>query len=219
MAEHPLEAFAIARRALEKLGNRPDLRKRLLTAGARLQDERLSLLNEEQVSELASVYAAGLDERRAAKRVRQDWLKIRERSLGPADGPGRVHLARLYFHWLDDRAAAARLCQEALRVRPEEAAAVRFLQDELGYQKTDSGWLPRNKVQLSDRRRNIERIHPGMTAAEVQTLLGRPDRTPRQILYRRFREQWIYDDFPGLRIEFDCIKGQDPRVIAVHLPP
>ena len=63
-----------------------------------------------------------------------------------------------------------------------------------------------------------DRIRPGMTADQVRKSLGLPTRTARQILYRRYLEQWMYNDRPGFWIEFDCHKGDEPRVSTVHLP-
>jgi hypothetical protein len=63
-----------------------------------------------------------------------------------------------------------------------------------------------------------DRIRAGMTAAEVQELLGPPTRTARQILYRRYLEQWRYADRPGFWIDFDCRRGREARVTAIHLP-
>jgi hypothetical protein len=80
------------------------------------------------------------------------------------------------------------------------------------------GCLPTDKVPPAERQQNMARIHAGMSADEVRKLLGSPDHTARQILDRRYVEQWSYDDPPGFWIELDCVKGQDPRVIGVHKP-
>jgi hypothetical protein len=72
--------------------------------------------------------------------------------------------------------------------------------------------------QPFDRRNTIEKVRPGMAADAVRQLLGQPNRIARQILYRRFLEQWIYDEPAGLWIEWDCLKGQEPRVLTVHVP-
>jgi hypothetical protein len=66
--------------------------------------------------------------------------------------------------------------------------------------------------------RSIGAVRTGMTAAEVSEVMGKPTQSARQILYRRYREQWYYSNLPGVWIEFDCFKGQDPRVVAVHKP-
>jgi hypothetical protein len=77
---------------------------------------------------------------------------------------------------------------------------------------------PPEKVTPAERQENISRVKTGMTAAEASKLLGAADVTSRQILYRRYVEQWSYDSPQGLWIELDCVKGQHPRVVAVHLP-
>jgi hypothetical protein len=56
-----------------------------------------------------------------------------------------------------------------------------------------------------------------MTANEALDQMGKPRRTARQILYRRYREQWFYDAPAGAWIEFDCFKGQEPRLIAKYI--
>jgi hypothetical protein len=62
--------------------------------------------------------------------------------------------------------------------------------------------------------RKVE-VRPGMTGMEVQNLLGKPDRVARQILYRRYLEQWTYER-PSLLIEFHGSKGQEVYVQTVH---
>jgi hypothetical protein len=56
------------------------------------------------------------------------------------------------------------------------------------------------------------RLRVGMTQAEVKKLYGEPSRVARQILFRRHLEQWVYDGAQPLRIEFNCLRGQEPRV-------
>lgn len=62
-------------------------------------------------------------------------------------------------------------------------------------------------------------IQRGMTAAEVLKRLGPPKRTARQILYRRFLEQWTYDLPTPVLIELECVKGQSPHVLRTHKLP
>jgi len=219
MAVHPLESFAIARRALDAAASRPETVKRLFTTAARLLEERLALLNESQVEELAQVHAKALGAPKSAEAVRKRWLKIREEALGPADGPGRLNLAQLYHKWLKDRQTAARLCQEAFHVAPDLTAADRMLRDELGYHRTETGWQAQKESQpLNDPQHRLGKIQIGMSAATVLKIMGQPSRTARQILYRRYREQWFYDHLPDAWIDFDCFKGQDAHVTAVHVP-
>jgi hypothetical protein len=56
------------------------------------------------------------------------------------------------------------------------------------------------------------RLRIGMTQTEVKKLFGEPARVARQILFRRHLEQWVYDGAQPVRIEFNCLRGQEPRV-------
>jgi len=52
--------------------------------------------------------------------------------------------------------------------------------------------------------------------ARVRELLGPPKSVARQILYRRYLEQWTYDQPAALRVVFHCPKGQEPRLKEVR---
>lgn len=58
-------------------------------------------------------------------------------------------------------------------------------------------------------------IAPGMTPDEVRQRLGPPKRIARQILYHRYREQWIYDPPHPARLQFDCPRGQKPALLWI----
>jgi hypothetical protein len=61
-------------------------------------------------------------------------------------------------------------------------------------------------------------LQKGMTQADVLRLMGRqPKQIARQILYRRYLEQWVYDGPTPVRIEFDCVRGKEPQIQTVHL--
>ena len=77
---------------------------------------------------------------------------------------------------------------------------------------------PPEKRTPAERKQNYLDLRPGMTSEDVKRHLGEPDRRPRQILYRRYLEQWIYDEPAGLWVRIDCLKGQDPRVVTIHPP-
>lgn len=64
-------------------------------------------------------------------------------------------------------------------------------------------------------------VRAGMSADDVRRRLGPPRRVARQVLYRRYLEQWVYDGPEAVRIEFDCPRGQRPQVLTVQplLPP
>jgi hypothetical protein len=57
------------------------------------------------------------------------------------------------------------------------------------------------------------------TPAEVQEVLGTPKQTARQILYRRYLEQWHYDAPLPLCVVFECRRGQEPRLQSVLPAP
>jgi hypothetical protein len=63
---------------------------------------------------------------------------------------------------------------------------------------------------------DLARLHPGMSQDEVRRLLGPPKRVARQILYRRYLEQWVYEGPNAVRIEFDCVRGKEPQILTVH---
>ena len=62
-------------------------------------------------------------------------------------------------------------------------------------------------------------LTPGMTQVEVRRRLGKPQQTARQILYRRYLEQWVYGPPHHLLIEFTCYRGQPPQIHTVHRLP
>lgn len=72
------------------------------------------------------------------------------------------------------------------------------------------------KEESPDGKAEPVRVQPGMTAAEVQKRLGRPTFTARQILYRRYLEQWSFEAPISLLVEIECIKGQEPRILSVR---
>lgn len=59
---------------------------------------------------------------------------------------------------------------------------------------------------------NLER---GMSSEQVRERLGAPERVARQILYHRYREQWIYDTLLPIRLTFECPRGQKPQLLSV----
>jgi hypothetical protein len=63
---------------------------------------------------------------------------------------------------------------------------------------------------------DLDKLRPGTSQAEVQRRLGPPKRTARQILYRRYLEQWVYEGPSAVRIEFNCVHGKEPQILTVH---
>jgi hypothetical protein len=58
-------------------------------------------------------------------------------------------------------------------------------------------------------------VERGMAPAEVRARAGAAQRVPRVILYRRYIEQWQYDD-PAGYVDFSCPRGEKPFVLTVH---
>jgi hypothetical protein len=217
IAARPAEAFAIARRGADRLASRPDLVKRLFRAAAQRRRERLTSLSKDEVSELADVYAKTLDDKAAADQVQRQWLRARDDALTPRDARSLVELARLALDWCRDSDWAARLCQEAYRLDQDPAAAD-FLRVRLGYRLTERGWLPPAQAAPRDAKERVGAVRRDLSASEVRDLLGPPRRISRQILYRRYLEQWTYDEPSFVLIEFDCLRGQEARVVNIHWP-
>jgi hypothetical protein len=209
MAERPLDAFSIARKEVAGLELNMAQLKKLFTAAAAVQEKHLSLLSEAQLSELASVYTTTLGNAEAARRVQQNWLKQRERDLGAGNARGRCELAWKWWEWLKDSDQAARLSQEALRADPGLQGGEQLLRDQLGYRRTSRGWV------RGDPEGKPFQPRVGMTAADIRDGLGLPQRKARQILDGHYLEQWSYEGQHLFLIEFDCRKGQEPRVLTV----
>jgi len=55
----------------------------------------------------------------------------------------------------------------------------------------------------------------GLTQDEVRRLLGLPQKSSFQIVYRRQIEQWVYDQPVPAWLTFSCSKGQIPRLQSV----
>ncbi|HYT95468.1 MAG TPA: hypothetical protein VEL76_42510 [Gemmataceae bacterium] len=75
--------------------------------------------------------------------------------------------------------------------------------------------------ELDQLARRLTSILPraARTPEEVKEVLGPPQQTARQILYRRYLEQMLYDDPLPLCVVFDCVQGQDPRLLNVLVAP
>lgn len=58
-------------------------------------------------------------------------------------------------------------------------------------------------------------VRRGQTAAEVRQRLGPPARVSRQLLFRRHIDQWHYDVPQPLRVEFNCVRGEEPYVCSI----
>lgn len=63
--------------------------------------------------------------------------------------------------------------------------------------------------------RAFDKLRRGMTPEQVRQLVGAPKRIARQILYHRYREQWLYDAPIPIRLTFDCPRGQKPELLVL----
>src|SRR2546423_133607 len=82
-------------------------------------------------------------------------------------------------------------------------------------------WLSGDRAPIAcaadlDRPEAAVDLKPGMMQAEVRRLRGEPKRVARQILYRRYLEQWVYEGPNAVRVEFDCVRGKEPQILTVH---
>jgi hypothetical protein len=55
----------------------------------------------------------------------------------------------------------------------------------------------------------------GKPAKEVRQQYGQPVRIPRQILYRRHIEQWVYENPRSIRVQVSCSRSDEPVVTRV----
>lgn len=60
----------------------------------------------------------------------------------------------------------------------------------------------------------LAKLESGMSPEQVRRLVGAPQRVARQILYQRYREQWIYLSPVPFRLTFDCPRGQPPVLLS-----
>jgi hypothetical protein len=61
----------------------------------------------------------------------------------------------------------------------------------------------------------LSKLQRGMTPDQVrQQMGGAPKHIARQLLYHRYREQWIYDAPNSVRLTFDCRRGQKPQLLS-----
>jgi hypothetical protein len=65
-------------------------------------------------------------------------------------------------------------------------------------------------------RADVRRRLLDLPPARVRDLLGHPKSIARQILYRRYLEQWTYDRPVTVVLVFHCPRGQEPRLRDVR---
>ncbi|MHB1424774.1 MAG: hypothetical protein ACYC3I_16510 [Gemmataceae bacterium] len=61
---------------------------------------------------------------------------------------------------------------------------------------------------------DFAKLQRGMTPEQVRQRVGDPKHIARQLLYHRYREQWIYDVALPVRLTFDCPRGQKPQLLS-----
>jgi hypothetical protein len=75
---------------------------------------------------------------------------------------------------------------------------------------------PDTLLTAEDRAARFKQIQPGLSPDQVRRLIGPPQRSARQILYHRAREQWLYDVPFSVRLEFEYVRGQEPHLLSVQ---
>jgi hypothetical protein len=75
---------------------------------------------------------------------------------------------------------------------------------------------PAKPISESERAQRLAELQPGMPIDQIQHLIGAPRSTCRQILYHRYLEQWLYDSPFSIRLEVDCLRGQEARLLSVQ---
>jgi hypothetical protein len=67
------------------------------------------------------------------------------------------------------------------------------------------GWTTDDEFTTLDAR-------AGMPAKVVRQQYGQPVRIPRQVLYRRHIEQWVYENPQSFRVLVSCSRSDEPVV-------
>src|SRR4051794_16962399 len=75
---------------------------------------------------------------------------------------------------------------------------------------------PEKALSEVEREQRVKAVEPGLSPDQVRRLIGAPRHTGRQILYHHCLEQWLYDSTFAVRLEFDCPRGQEPRLLSVQ---
>lgn len=77
-----------------------------------------------------------------------------------------------------------------------------------------SGFAQEANKRTHDPVPDFTKLKRGMTPEQVRQLVGAPKQIARQILYHRYREQWVYDASVPVRLTFDCPRGQKPQLLS-----
>ncbi len=65
----------------------------------------------------------------------------------------------------------------------------------------------------------VAALRLGLDPEQVRALLGRPGRVSRQIFSHHALEQWSYGSPHHVRLDFDCPRGQKPRLVNFRSNP
>jgi|GEM_PF-1491236 len=160
--------------------------------------EHLSTMTHAQLEE----FAAQLEHRdkpELALETKQKWLEAREPFFRQEGARGLADLADHWVNWMNDLPRATRLYQEAWKVNHDYAPASEWLTAH-GYVLENGQWLvaenmPAVPPSALDKALREGRVEPGMTAAQVQAILGGlPTQLTRIATSRGVSEWWGYPD-------------------------
>jgi hypothetical protein len=143
-------------------------------------------------------------DRRRVRLLASTGLLILAAAFGHADVPAQ------------DAADVAKILDMATRAEPNEAVGhltrvVNILGADASYSRGErKGFALRLAKILRDKAR-----HPD----DVRVVFGAntSKQVVRQVCYRRYLEQWIYDVPVRISVTFDCHTGQEPILHSVHV--
>ncbi len=201
-AQQPDQALALADEASQALPDRPEVAERLRKMGLDTKAENVATLRKFEVEALAKTYREELNQPERARVLLRRWLEDQRGRLNRRDAEGRVLLAGQFETMIDDRDTAVELLREAWTIDPgnmETANAFR----RLGYHQVGDLWesASRNTAKSEPAaakddapkaaRRPGEVQFLGLTRAEVETIIGKPNQIARVATQGELREQWI----------------------------
>lgn len=184
-------AAEIAERVPEQSALADSYRDKALAA----QASDVKKLTRSQVVELADQYRSR-NQPKAAERVIESWLTIRQRELEPDDTEGLLNLVDDYGRMLKRQEFANRLLIDAWRRNPKAPDIVARLVQE-GYHLDQGNWLttaeynarPEGQLEKAIR---AGRVEPGMTVSHVRRSLGEPISIGRAVTAGQVTEMWTY---------------------------
>jgi hypothetical protein len=224
LAADPAAGLDLANRARATLPERPALADTLRSRGLEASASDVTRLRRVEAFELArSLEEAGRRDQAAA--VRRNWLDhYREKRLAPGDADGRVTLAEDYLNILKERAPAISLLREAVALDPNLPAA-RDLFRRLGFQQRDGQWVEAAAASATsapdEPAAGGDDPLIGLTPADVEARLGKPDRRSQLVTQGAVQIQWVYG--AGQRgsqfVNFLKRPGAPPTVVGRYTAP